>query len=225
MGKRSYNQFCPVAYSLDIIGDRWTLLMARELLFGPRRFTDLQRGLPGMGTNLLAQRLKELEESGIIRQRKLPPPAATSVYELTEFGESLRGIIDEMTLWGFRFMTSENLQTDYLSVMAMMSALKILFDPSAATNAHIACEVHASGEVFSLNIDEGHLKVSAGGNDHANLVIRTDPKVFVGVLLGGIDIDYALKENLAQIDQGDRSMLEQLTGVFRVPEIERLQTV
>ena len=198
--------------------------MARELLFGPRRFTDLQRGLPGMGTNLLAQRLKELEESAIIRQRKLPPPAATSVYELTEFGESLRGIIDEMTLWGFRFMTSENLQTDYLSVMAMMSALKILFDPSAATNAHIACEVHASGEVFSLHIDKGHLNVSAGGDDQANLVIWTDPKVFVGVLLGGIDIDYALKENLAQIDQGDRSMLEQLTGVFRVPEIERLQT-
>jgi hypothetical protein len=109
--------------------------------------------------------------------------------------------------------------------MAMMGALKILFDPSAATNIQIICEVHASGEVFSLNIAESQLKVSAGGNDQANLVIQTDPKVFISVLLGGINVDYALKDNLVQIDQGDRSMLEQLTGVFRVPDIARLQTV
>ena len=86
MAKRNYHQFCAIAHALDIVGERWTLLVVRELLMGPKRFTDLLSNLPGIGTNLLAARLKELEEQGIIERSTLPPPAASSVYVLTELG-------------------------------------------------------------------------------------------------------------------------------------------
>ena len=97
--KRSYGQYCAVARALDLIGERWTLLLVRELLLGPRRYTDLLRGLPGIGTNLLADRLRELESAGLVARRTLPPPASSSVYELTPLGEGLRATVLELGRW------------------------------------------------------------------------------------------------------------------------------
>src|SRR5947208_14165031 len=98
--KRSYSQFCPLARSLDILGERWTLLIVRNLLVGPQRYKDLLDGLPGIGTNLLAARLKDLEKEGIIRRRSLPPPAGSTVYELTERGWGLEEPIHVLGRWG-----------------------------------------------------------------------------------------------------------------------------
>src|SRR5216117_1868167 len=100
MARRSYNQFCPLARTLDIIGERWTLLIVRELAIGPRRFKDLIDDLPGIGTNLLAARLKELERHGILGRRTLPPPAGSKVYELTERGRSLFAALIPLAQWG-----------------------------------------------------------------------------------------------------------------------------
>ena len=101
MAKR-YDQYCPVAHALGLVGERWSLLVVRELLHGPKRYTDLAEGLPGIGTNVLASRLKELENAGIVAKRTLPPPAASRVYELTEYGMGLRAAVRELALWGAR---------------------------------------------------------------------------------------------------------------------------
>jgi DNA-binding HxlR family transcriptional regulator len=99
---KEYGQFCSVARALDVLGDRWAMLVVRELLLGPKRYTDLLEGLPGVGTNMLVVRLRELEEAGIITREKLPPPAASTVYVLTDDGVALRPVVDELARWGLR---------------------------------------------------------------------------------------------------------------------------
>src|ERR671921_1724366 len=106
MSKRSYNQYCAVARALDIIGERWTLLIVRELLTGPKRFKDLLEGLPGIGTNLLATRLKDLEGNGILRRATLPPPAGSKVYELTGLGRELEQVVVALSQWGSKLLGS-----------------------------------------------------------------------------------------------------------------------
>jgi DNA-binding HxlR family transcriptional regulator len=100
--RRKYDQGCGSAHALDLIGDRWALLVVRELLLGPKRFTDLRDGLPGIGPNVLSQRLKELEEVGVLRRHVLPPPAASAVYELTEWGRELEDVLVQLGRWGAR---------------------------------------------------------------------------------------------------------------------------
>jgi DNA-binding HxlR family transcriptional regulator len=99
---KGYHQYCPVAHALDLVGERWSLLVVRELLHGPLRYSDLHERLPGCGTNILAARLKRLEECGVIRRHRLPPPAASTVYELTDFGARLRRVVHEIARWGVR---------------------------------------------------------------------------------------------------------------------------
>ena len=99
---KRYDQYCPIAHALGVVGERWTLLVVRELAHGPLRYTDLAARLPGIGTNILAARLKELESAGVVEKRKLPPPAASTVYELTPHGEGLRPVLHELARWGAR---------------------------------------------------------------------------------------------------------------------------
>ena len=99
---KKYDQYCPMAHALDMVGDRWELLIVRELLLGPKRYTDLVEGLPGIGTNILAARLRDLEKCGVIAKKTLPPPAASRVYELTDYGRELRSVLRELALWGAR---------------------------------------------------------------------------------------------------------------------------
>src|SRR5256884_9375767 len=96
---KHYDHYCPVAHALDVVGDRWALLVIRELMQGPKRYTDLADGLPGIGTNILAARLRDLERCGVIAKRTLPPPAASPVYELTDYGRELKSVMREVALW------------------------------------------------------------------------------------------------------------------------------
>ena len=99
---KHYDQYCPVAHALGVVGDRWALLLVRELLQGPKRYTDLAEGLPGIGTNILAARLRDLETAGVVTKKTLPPPAASRVYELTDYGLELKPVMRELALWGAR---------------------------------------------------------------------------------------------------------------------------
>ena len=99
---KRYDQYCPVAHALELIGERWSLLVVRELMHGPKRYTDLVDHLPGIGTNILASRLRDLEACGIVAKRTLPPPAASRVYELTDYGRELKSVMRELALWGAR---------------------------------------------------------------------------------------------------------------------------
>ena len=129
---KTYNQYCPIAHALDVVGERWSLLIVRELIeHGPLRYSDLHCNLTGCGTNILAARLKELERNGVVRRRKLPPPAASTVYELTEYGEELRPVMHVLALWGARSLgppkPDERLEPGWLA-----DALQVAFPPQPA---------------------------------------------------------------------------------------------
>ncbi len=145
MTKR-YDQYCPIAHALELVGERWTLLIVRELLQGPKRYTDLAAYLPGIGTNILAARLKDLEGCGIVAKHRLPPPAASQVYELTPFGLTLKPIIRELAVWGIRSLGPPEGETD-LHPGWLTGALDIVFAPVAPPGAF---EFRIDGEVASI---------------------------------------------------------------------------
>src|SRR5947209_20582039 len=128
---RSYDQYCAIARGLDVIGDRWTLLLVRDLLLGPKRYKDLLSGLPGIGTNLLADRLRELEGAGLIERTILPPHAGSTVYQLTEAGQALEPSAVALRRWGARFMGPPR-KTDVLVPRAYFVAMRGVFNPQAA---------------------------------------------------------------------------------------------
>ena len=131
MARRSYSQYCAVARGLDLIGDRWTLLMVRDMLLGPKRFKDILESLPGIGTNLLSTRLRELEEAGLIERAVLPPPAGSAVYRLTANGEALEPVVVALGRWGGRFL-GEPLPTDVFIPSAYFVAMRASFRPERA---------------------------------------------------------------------------------------------
>jgi len=124
---KRYDQYCPIACSLSLVGERWTLLVVRELMHGPKRYTDLVDGLPGIGTNILAARLKALEAAGLVERRKLPPPAASSVYELTPTGQGLRPVLHELARFGARLMGPPPLEA--LDPGWLVNALDLALSP------------------------------------------------------------------------------------------------
>jgi DNA-binding HxlR family transcriptional regulator len=162
MTRRSYHQYCPTAYSLDVVGERWTLLIVRELLFGPRRYTDLLNGLPGIGTNLLAKRLREMEQADIIHQRTLPPPASSTVYELTERGRGLEEPLLSLARWGMAYLQVPPPEDHFVGIVQGMEMLQLLFDPAAAAGMRLTCEIHAGQDVFYAAVDNGAIQLVPG---------------------------------------------------------------
>src|SRR5437867_2883487 len=131
MAKRAYGQYCGLAHALELVGERWALLIVRDLLVGPKRFTDLRRGLPRIPTNVLATRLKELEQSSVVRRRVLPRPAGSVVYELTRYGQGLEETVLALGRWGTQTLGDPR-PGDILTVDALIIALRALFRPEAA---------------------------------------------------------------------------------------------
>src|SRR5215211_4455640 len=177
---RSYAQHCTVARALDVVGERWTLLLVRELSTGPKRFKDLLGGLPGIGTNLLAARLKKLEGEGIVRRGTLPPPAGSNVYELTGLGRSLEPVIVALSRWGARLMGSpgedDEVRAGWAAV-AMRSAL------GARGGSSGTYEFRIDGEAFHLRIRDGGQGAEArqGSAPDPDLVVEGDSGTFLAV--------------------------------------------
>ena len=147
--KRSYGEACRFAHALDLVGERWALLVVRELLLGPKRFTDLRNGLPNASTNILAERLRELEEGGVVRKRRLPPPAAASVYELTEWGRELEPIVTRLGAWGARSPFPP--ETQEIGADSIVLALRSLFDPEAVGETGTTYEIRlGEDDVFHV---------------------------------------------------------------------------
>lgn len=167
---RSYNQYCPIACALDLVGERWSLLIVRELLEdGALRYSDLLARLDGCGTNILAARLKHLEAGGVIRRKQLPPPAASTVYELTEYGQGLRPVMHQLAHWGARVMgppRGEELEPGWL-----VGALQMAFPP-AVTAARVEFRI---GEEIASLADGGAL---AGAIENPDLVVTGDAAGF-----------------------------------------------
>ena len=186
MSRRTYHQFCPLARALDILGDRWTLLVVRELLLGPKRFTDLGEALGGIGTNLLAERLKALEAAGLIRRATLPPPAASRVYELTERGRDLEPAVVALARWGVgelgRRRRGEAFRPSWLAL-----SLKATFRADLARGVRETYEYRVGDETFHARIDDGTLEIVQGPAAAPDLVFETDPDTFVAIGSGALD--------------------------------------
>jgi DNA-binding HxlR family transcriptional regulator len=198
--RKRYEQYCPVAHALALVGERWALLVVLELLRGPKRYTDLADHLPGIGTNILADRLRDLEAGGIVTRRTLPPPAASRVYELTEYGEALRPVIRELALWGARSLgppAAEELFPGWLE-----NALDTVLAPVAPSGRF---EFRIGDEVASL-VDGA---AQSGPIDAPDVVVEGDPE---GVYCLFVD------RRLDQVEvHGDRRLLEQLLEAAPAP--------
>ena len=165
---KSYSQYCPVAHALDLVGERWSLLIVKELMRGPRRYTDLAEQLPGIGTNILADRLRALEAGGVLTKHRLPPPAASQVYELTDYGRELRGPIRELALWGARSL-GPPAREDELFHGWLPNALDCVFAETAPPGRF---EFRVDGEVAAL-VDG---QVTAGSVEDPDVVVTGDPE-------------------------------------------------
>ncbi|MGK5730239.1 winged helix-turn-helix transcriptional regulator [Streptomyces sp. URMC 124] len=198
---RSYDQFCPAARALDVIGGRWTLLIVRELLLGPRRYTDLVAGLPGIGPNVLAERLRELREAGVVSRSQLPPPAASAVYELTALGEAMRPVVDELTRWGLRFLGAPR-PGERIRLSWLLGCVRAGFRPELARGLHETYEFRVDGEVFHLRVDDGTLDVRHGSAGEAACVVSTDLATFMAVGARLLAVEDALERGIARLEGG-----------------------
>jgi DNA-binding HxlR family transcriptional regulator len=197
---------------LDIVGERWTLLVVRELLTGPKRFKDLLEGLPGIGTNLLTARLKDLEGYGIVHRMTLPPPAASKVYELTELGWSLEPVIAALGRWGLEFLGTPD-QEDNLrpawAVVAMRSALK----HEAAYGLQETYEFHIDEEAFHLRVIDGEVVALRGPAVDPDLVVTGDTQAFLALAAGRVEPGEALDLGEIRIE-GDQETLARCVEVL-----------
>lgn len=217
MTSRSYNQYCGLAYALDIVGERWTILIIRELIAGPRRFTDLIEGLPGISTNLLAERLKSLEQQGMLRRRVLPPPAASLVYELTPLAQALETSLLELGKWGSQFVPPSANGATLLNVGSYALTLKTFFRPEQAQAVNETYELHIDNEVLQVHIAEGEINVRQGEKQKADVIFYTDMPTYLGLLQRKIQPDEAISEGLIRIE-GDSGALSRFLNLCGLPD-------
>jgi DNA-binding HxlR family transcriptional regulator len=208
---KSYHQFCALAYALDVIGERWTLLIIRELLTGPRRFKDLLSGLPDISTNLLTERLKCLETQGIVARRTLPPPAGSTVYALTPLGLALESAVLELGKWGSQFLPPSMEGVALPSIGAVSLAIKAFFHPEHAVSD--VFELHLDGEILQVRANDGTLEVRQGQALKADAVFHTTVQVFMGMFSGQLPPDAA---GLIRIE-GDPAALTRFLRQSSVP--------
>jgi DNA-binding HxlR family transcriptional regulator len=216
MEHRSYRQFCALASALDVIGERWTLLIIRELLAGPRRFKDLMDGLPDISTNLLSERLRGLEQQGMLRRRALPPPAGSTVYQLTPLGSSLEKPVLELGKWGSQFLPSSLEGVAVPSLGAISLAIKAFFHPEQALEVNETYEIHLDDEVLQVHVEAGEIKVRQGEAQTPDVAFHTSMELFVGLFAGRIKPDEAISTGIVQID-GDPAALSRFLRLSGVP--------
>ncbi len=180
MTKRSYQQYCGLAATLDLLGERWTILIVRDLLVGPKRFTDLLDRLTGIGTGLLSQRLRELEDARIIEKTTLPPPAASTVYQLTPDGEELRPALLSLIRWGSRRL-GEPVSGQKLDAESLALGLTARYDPQAAIDADGYYKLVLDDRIFALHIADRRIEILAKQPDRPRAVITTSTAALIAL--------------------------------------------
>jgi DNA-binding HxlR family transcriptional regulator len=208
--RRTYCDACAAAHALDLIGERWALLVVRELLLGPKRFTDLRAGLPNASPNVLAQRLRELEGAGVVRRRKLPPPAASRVYELTDWGMELEPVIIGLGRWGARPRDAG------LGVDSLILSFRTMFDPRIAEGIEVSYELRIGEDRFRAVVADGRFEVARGGIERPDAIIQSDPATMAALVYEGRPLDEAVRSGDIKIE-GDRSAVERFLGLFPLP--------
>jgi DNA-binding HxlR family transcriptional regulator len=204
MSRRNYGQSCSVAGALDRIGERWSLLIVRELLLGPLRFSDLARGVGGAPTDVLTKRLRDLEADGVVSRRQLDPPAAATVYELTELGRELEPLLIELGRWGLNFFQIED--AEEIEPSWLPNSLRVILRPPA--DARLTVQLRSEGHAFRLQIEEGAIAASRGTAENPDLTVAGSPRDVLAALVAG--------EERVEIE-GDRDALAQLRAMVSLP--------
>jgi DNA-binding HxlR family transcriptional regulator len=205
--RRTYGDGCGIAHALDLIGERWALLVVRELLLGPKRFTDLREGLPNASPNVLAQRLRDLEQGAIVQRRKLPPPAGSWVYELTDWGRELKPVIISLGTWAIRspsFPHGAPVGTD-----SVILALGTFFDAGIAGDLTARYEIRLGESPFDVRIADGEIELQRGTPSDPDATVVTDAETLSEIVWDGRDLSEALRAGDIAID-GDEGAVRRL---------------
>ena len=213
--KRNYDEGCAAAHGLDLIGERWALLVVRELLLGPKRFTDLRTSLPHVSPNVLAQRLRDLEATGVVRHTKLPPPAAFQVYELTDWGTQLEPVIMALGRWAARSPAMPF--TSPTSVNSLILALKTMFDPEAASGFEAQLELRLGEETFRVRVADRALELERGQVAQPDAVLEGDTETLKALAFGGWTLGEAMKTGALTVT-ANRALAERFFRLFKLPE-------
>jgi DNA-binding HxlR family transcriptional regulator len=206
--KRSYDDACGTAHALDLIGERWSLLVLRELMLGPRRFSELKADLPGISANVLAQRLVELEQRGLVRKARLPPPASVQVYEATDWGLEAEPIVQALGRWAARSPRHD--PTLPISGVSILLSFRTMIDrdQTRGLDARIGFRFGESGYVARLH--DGEITVARGVPDGCDVVFTAAPTALAAVVYGGAPLDTIQVE-------GDRELAKRFTTLFPLP--------
>lgn len=222
--RRSYDQYCAVARGLDVLGDRWTVLIVRELLLGPKRYKDLLEGLPGIGTNLLAARLRELEKIDVVMRGVLPPPAGSAVYELTESGHELEPVLHAIGRWGHRFLGKPR-STDTLVPGAYFVAMRSVFHSDLAGGLSETYEFRIGDRVFEVRVHDGACTTRDGPANVPDVVMTMDVETLNGLVFQEIAPSDAIERGLVDL-KGARQALERFVKLFAFrPRVVRTRQV
>jgi DNA-binding HxlR family transcriptional regulator len=212
---RTYDDGCAAAHALDLVGERWALLVVRELLLGPKRFTDLKSGLPHASPNVLAQRLRDLEASGVVRRGKLPPPAASRIYELTEWGRDLEPVIIALGRWGVRSPTKP--PDAELGVDSLILSFRTMFDPDRAEGLDALYEFRLGEDRFRAEVAEGRLEIARGTAEQPDATVEAEAGTLAALVYDELELDDTLSSGDLGIE-GDRALVERFLALFPLPE-------
>jgi DNA-binding HxlR family transcriptional regulator/putative sterol carrier protein len=212
MPEHRYQQYCALARALDVAGDRWTLLIVREFIPGPRRFTDLLDGLPGISRNLLAERLRALERDGIVARQELPPPAARQVYELTDDGRDLAGAMAPLIAWGARRL-GERKPTDSFSARWAAVAMASFADREAVKGVSETYQYLVGDSAFHFTVDDGSIQLRDGRAQDPTVTVTTDEETWADIASGKITASSAAAAGALAV-AGDRQAAKRLGKIF-----------
>jgi DNA-binding HxlR family transcriptional regulator len=215
MSKRTYGQYCGLAQALDLVGERWTLLIVRELLLGPKRYTDLRAALPGIASNLLADRLEHLDQIGLVLRERLPPPTPATVYELTERGRALDTAIVELGRWGGMALGEPQPGQDFRASWFALG-MRATFRPGLAAGIDAEYELRIDDETVTFHVANREVRAHQGSAGSPKLVLETDAQTFLALLAGQLGSKQALNRGAAKLD-GPRRELDRVLRIFRFP--------
>lgn len=212
--RRSYDDACGAAHALDLVGERWALLVMRELLLGPRRFSDLRASLPGISANVLTQRLEGLEASGVVARHRLPPPGAAQVYALTAWGLECEPILQALGRWAARSPTHD--PTLPLSTISLLLSLRTMLDPARAEGLDWRVGFRFGAETYLGHLAEGAFAIEAGPVEAAEAVFSGPATAMAAAIYGGVPFE-ALEAQGALRVEGDRPLARRFTTLFPLP--------
>ncbi len=212
--RRSYEDACGAAHALDLVGERWALLVMRELLLGPKRFSDLKGDLPGISANVLTQRLEGLEAAGIVVRRKLPPPAPAQVYELTPWGYESEPIFQVLGRWAAR--SPQHDPTLPLSAVSLLTSFRTMIDPARAKGFKARVGLRIGDETFLARVANGAIEVARDELDNADVVFTGPAPVMAAAVYGGQPLEGLIQAGALAVE-GDRAIAARFVTLFVLP--------